>query len=352
MKHKKLILATIIILFFIFLALGVYCFSLKSVSKDSEEVTFIVEAGSSKIKIADNLKSAGLVRSKYALLVYLFFHSDYNLQAGTYSLNRNMDASDIIKKINSGDVKVDTVNFTFVEGKNVNDLIKLIANKFFYEESDIKKVLNDKDFIKLLMEKYDFLTDEILNDNIYYALEGYLFPDTYEILETSSIEDIIMKMLDNTKAKLSSVDLSNSSYTIHEILSMASIVELEAIKDDDRSRVAQVLYKRLEMGKGLGSDVTTYYAVKKTMGDVLTLNDLKTASPYNTSEMNTSMAGKLPIGPICNPSLSSIKAVLNPSDTEYVYFVANTCTGEIFFNVTGTEHMAKAAELRRICETN
>lgn len=355
MKKIKLKKSVVIILIaiFVFMVLGIsaYIFGLQGF-KSKENVTFTVKEGASKLAIVDDLKSAGLVRSKTVSLIYLIFNKKLTLQAGTYTFSRDMNAPDIIKKISRGDIKVDTVTITFVEGKNVNDYIKVISDKLSIPKTEVKSVFEDKEFMKYLVEKYDFLTETVLNDNIYYALEGYLFPDTYEFLETASVKDVIIRMLDNTKAKLSSIEI-NSDYSIHEILSMASIVELEAVFENDRRMVAQVIYKRLEMGKGLGTDVTTYYATHKVMGvDKLTFSDLSSVNPYNTSEMNQSMAGKLPIGPICNPSLDSIKAVLNPSDTNYVYFVANTCTGEVFFNVSDVDHVKKSKELQSICATN
>ncbi len=342
---KKAIVITIVVLILVFSLLGLYGFSLKSVSKNSEVVSFTVQSGTSKIQIVENLKTAGLIRSKTALLIYLFFNDDIKLQAGKYDLNRNMSATDILKIISSGDVKIDTVKVTFVEGKNINDYIKLLSENFSYTENEIKEVLASQEFTEELVEKYDFLTDEVINGNIYYALEGYLFPDTYEFAENASIEEIIIKILDNTKVKLESLGLEDSEYTIHQILTMASIVELEAVSESDRARVAQVIYKRLEIGKGLGMDVTTYYAVKKSLGDTLTMSDLRTVNPYNTSESNSSMAGKLPIGPICNPSLMSINAVLNPSDTDYIYFYANIKTHEVFFANTYEEFIAIQREV-------
>lgn len=342
---KKIVVVFIAFLVFVLLVIGLYGFSLKSVSKDSETVNFTVKSGSSKTKIIDDLKTAGLIRSKTSLLIYLYFNSDLNLQAGKYELNRNMNAVDILKYISSGNAQVDTVKFTFIEGKNVNDFIKLMSEQFSFTENEIKEVLSSRDFMEELIEKYDFLTDEVLNGNIYYALEGYLFPDTYEVMRNATIKEIIIKILDNTKVKLESLELQNNDYTIHEILSMASIVELEAVSESDRARVAQVIYKRLEMGKGLGMDVTTYYAVKKALGETLTMSDLKTVNPYNTSESNSSMAGKLPVGPICNPSLMSIRAVLNPSDTNYIYFYANIHTHEVFFANTYEEFIAIQREV-------
>ena len=351
LKKKVFVFLSIFILF-IALLIGSYFFSLKSISKESQDVSFTVQSGSSKIEIVEDLKNAGLIRSKYALLVYLFFHSDLNLQAGKYELNRNMDAVDILKTIHNGDIKIDTIKVTFVEGKTVEDYIQVISDAFPYTENEIKEVLASREFMQELIEKYDFLTDEILNDNIYYALEGYLYPDTYEFMEDVTIKEIFIRMLDNTKMKLESLSLENSEYTIHQILTMASIVELEGANESDRAAFAQVIYKRLELGMTLGMDTTTYYAVQKSRSEGLTITDLNVLNPYNTRSTNNAMAGKLPVGPIGNPSLNAINAVLNPSDTDYVYFVANTCTGETFFNINYEDHLAKTRELKSICATN
>ena len=354
MKKRRLKKGVIVflILFMIIplILVGTYFYSISSVSKQSEVVSFTVQSGSSKIRIIEELKNARLIRSKYALLTYLFFHDDLNLQAGKYELDRNMNAVDILKKISGGKVLVDTVKVTFVEGKNMNDYIKVISNNFPYTEAEIKEVLASKEFTKELVEKYDFLTDEVLSDNIYYALEGYLFPDTYQFKGDVTIKEIFIKILDNTKVKLETVDLTNTEYTVHEILTLASIIELEASKEEDRPVVSQVFYNRLAKNMNLGSDITTYYAAKKELGEKLTNEDLELINPYNTRKLS---AGKLPIGPVCNPSLSSINAALKPSgDNNYLYFVANTCTKEIFYFENLLDHSKKSRELRSICATN
>ena len=338
MKLKRKVVVLFLSLFALaFLLLGIYGFCLTKVNNSEEVVNFTIEGGTSKIKIVDDLKESGLIRSSLALKIHLFFHNDITLQAGKYELKRNMNATEIIENLHQGKVISESVKVTFIEGKNMTDFIHTITSNFPYTEDEVKEVLSSREFMKELVEKYDFLTDEVLNGNIYYALEGYLFPDTYEFPKNASIKDILIKILNNTEAKLESLDLKESDYSIHEILTMASIVELEAVSEEDRRRVAQVIYKRLEMGKGLGMDVTTYYAVKKSLKEALSMNDLRTVNPYNTSESNSGMAGKLPVGPICNPSLMSISAVLNPSDTEYIYFYANINTHEVFFANTYEE---------------
>ncbi len=351
MKKIKLRKWVVVVLVFLILglaSLGLYGYFLQPVSQTSEEVTFVVPAGSSKVAVATQLKDAKLIKSKYAMLLYLFFNSDVNLQAGKYTLNRNMNATAILDKFHKGDVTIDVKTFTFVEGKTVLDLAKVIASNFSYTEEEVKAVLKNEEFIKKMIEKYDFLTEDVLNGNIYYALEGYLYPDTYEILEDASIEEILIKLLDNTKVKLSSLDFGGTNYSMHELLTMASIVELEGSNLEDRAKFAQVIYKRLDLGMTLGMDTTSKYVAQM---EGTTVN-YSVMSPYNTRRTDVGMAGKLPVGPIGNPSLSSIDAVLHPSDTDYIYFVANTCTGENFFNVDLMEHSKKARELKTICATN
>jgi UPF0755 protein len=344
-KLKKWVIILISILLIIFLGIGLFSFSLSGF-KSSDVVHFEVRSGASKKEIVHDLKSANLIRSEFSTLVYLLINKS-SLQAGTYEFSRNMSSPEIIKKISKGDIEIDSVSITLVEGKNMTDFITLITDNFSYTKDEVVSVINDEEFLKKLIEKYDFLTDSVLNGNIYYALEGYLFPDTYVFYENASIEDIIITMLNNTRDKLASVidEINNSEYSVHEVLTMASIVELEAVTKSDRESVAQVIYKRLGMGKGLGMDVTTYYAVKKALGEELTMNDLRSTSPYNTSESNSNMAGQLPVGPICNPSLESINAVLNPSDTDYLYFYANIKTHEVFFASTYEEFITIQKEV-------
>ena len=137
-------------------------------------------------------------------------------------------------------------------------------------------------------------------------------------------------MLNETNKKLETIkdEINASKYSIHEILTMASIVEKEAISYSDRQKVAQVIYKRLNINMNLGMDVTTYYGVGKSLKETLTNLDLNDENPYNTRI--TSFIG-LPVGPICNPSIDSIKAVLNPAETDYTYFYADVITGNVYF---------------------
>lgn len=345
MQKRLLILCTIV--FILSLSAGAFIYFGLQAKKDNKEVIFTLNSGTSKLTVAEKLEEAGLIKSNLALKAYLFFHTDMNLQAGTYDLNSNMTPVEILEKIARGEVKNESVSVTLVEGRRLTEYVKNIAEKLKVTEEALLNKMSDKEYLQTLINKYWFIDETILQEELYYPLEGYIFPDTYQFLENSTTEEIIEKILNHMEQKLEPIKekINASEYSTHEILSMAAIIELEAVSENDRNTVSQVIYKRLQKGQGLGMDVTTYYAVKKEMGAGLTLSDLKTQNPYNTSEMNATMKGKLPIGPICNPSFMSINAVLNPSDTDYLYFYADVKTGMVYFTKTYEEHLAIQKEI-------
>ena len=309
--------------------LSLYFYSINSKSNKDEKITFNIDNGTSTKEIVNNLYEAGLIKSKLSTFVYIKLHNNLIIQAGTYELNRNLSTKEILNILDSGKIINNTVTITFVEGKKITDYIKQIKEIFGYSEEDILNTINDKEYIKGLREKYSFLGEEVLNDNIYYPLEGYLFPSTYEFYKDASINTIFEKMLDKTGNVLDnySTSIERSGFSLHEILTMASIIENETMVKEDRSIASQVIHKRLNLNMSLGMDVTAYYGVKKDLTEELTTSDLRDNNAYNTR--NTSFIG-LPVGPISNPSTSSIEAALNPSDTDYLYFYADK-SGKLHF---------------------
>lgn len=346
-KNKKLIIIVLlIVVVLVSLSIILYNVGLGAVSKKSETVKFKVVAGDSKITVINNLKSANLIKSQFSLFAYVFFHNDLNLQAGEYELDRNMEAKEIIDRIATGKIVDDrkVISMTFVEGKRLKSYVELISKTMSISEDDILKKINDKEFLNSLIEKYWFVTDDILNKDLYYPLEGYLYPSTYEFYANSSIENIIYRLLDEMGKKLEPYKekMSEKNLSVHQVLAMASIIEKEALSTEDRKSVSQVIYKRLELNMNLGMDVTTYYAVQKDMTDALTYVDLNTNNPYNTR--NSAVKG-LPVGAICNPSLDSIDAVFTPSDTDYIYFYADIVTGKVYFAKDYNEFLQYKKEL-------
>ncbi len=295
---------------------------LSPVGQESELVTFVIEPRTSKVDIVKNLKKANLIKNETAAIIYLGIHR-MNLQAGEYLLDRSESTKVILNNIAKGLIKgPETITVTFVEGKRITDYAKVISEKFGYPYDDVIKVFKDRDYAQELIGKYPFLSNSILSNDIYYPLEGYLFPSTYSFYETASVKDIIEKMLKETGIRLNNLksNIDDMSVNIHDLLTMASIVENEGTNATNRAQIAQVIYKRLNIGMNLGMDATTYYAVQKNLGEPITKKDLMSTNKYNT-RLLTNLG--LPVGPICNPSLESITAVLNPSQTNYIYFFAS-----------------------------
>lgn len=333
MKNKKLFIVLGVILGIIIALIATYFILLTPSSKSNKVITFTVKKGDGKEKIVDNLKDAKLIRSKYAAIIYLVISGNKNLQAGSYEFSRDMSTQDIIKSLNSGDVIKEfkpSVKITLKEGVTLKEYMKLISDETNIDFDEAIKKVNDKSFLKGLIADYWFLTNDILDDDIYYALEGYLFPETYEFYKETTVEQVIRRILNVTNEKLSPLkeEIKKSKYSVHEIFIIASIAEKEANKYEDRKMVTQVINKRLELNMSLGMDVTSYYGVQKSMKETLTKVDLNDENPYNTRV--TTFIG-LPVGPICNPSIGSIKAALEPADTDYVYFIADVDTGKVYF---------------------
>ncbi len=343
MKKMLLIIIPITLVLFFIAALTFIKLGTGAVSKKNDkEIIFEIHAGDSRNTIVKNLKTAGLVKNKLAATIYINLHRGYNLQAAKYSLNRTMTLKEILTKFDKGEKYDDrvAVSLKFVPGKRLVDYAQTIADfKNKYQDpvvkvtkEDIINEINDSEYIKTLINKYWFLTDEVLNSEIYYALEGYLQPETYQFYTTATTKDIIERMLNATDKKLKPLesDIKNSGHSVHEILSAAAVIEKEANSDEDRAKVAQVIYKRISIGMNLGMDVTAYYAAKveQTIDNPYMYAWNFLPSKYNTR--NKDNLG-LPVGPICNPSLSSIKAALHPSDTNYLYFYADINTGKVYF---------------------
>lgn len=340
---KKIIIIILSIIALIILGSCIfYNVNLKAVSSDSSEVDFMVESGSTYYSIIPKLKKEGLIRSELCFKLYIKFNKVNDLEAGTYKLNKNMSVNEIVKTFSKGNnYNPDAIVITFKEGKHMRNIASTISKYTNNTEDEVFNLLNNKEYLNTLIDTYWFIDESILNPGIYYSLEGYLYPNTYEFNNKDvTIEEIFKVMLDEMDKKLSQykTDLLSNKYSIHEILTLASIVELEGAMSDDRAGIAGVFYNRLNSNWALGSDVTTYYAAKIEMSDRdLYKSEIDDANDYNTRSNH--LAGKLPIGPICNPSIESIKAVLYPEASDYYYFVSDL-NGKTYFAKTYEEHLS------------
>lgn len=353
-KKKGKLIVRIILYIILFLIIAVmsaccyFCYLFTTpVSKESEEVTIQIENGSSMKTIVSTLKEEDLIRNEYFALIYIKINNVSDLKAGNYILDKNMKLRELFKTLKKGsNVTEKTVMITFNEGKNMRGFASIIDKKTSNSYDEVFKTLEDQEYMKELINKYWFLDETILSKDIYYPLEGYLAPDTYEFKVNASVKDIFEKLLDQTDKILSEskTEIENNKLSTHQIITLASMVESEGVTLDDRKNIAGVFMNRLNNGMSLGSDVTTYYAFKVDLGERdLYKSELNSNNPYNTR--STANAGKLPVGPICNPSKEAILASINYTANDYLYFVADK-NMKVYFNKTDADHNKTIRELK------
>lgn len=341
-NFRNMAIILLVVFTTVILALGVY-YKVNMAGTSNSDTKKIVNIEEGTINdIAKTLKDNNLIKNVSIFKVYIKLTNKSNLKAGTYELSENMGVEKIVKILEKGTkYNPNEISITFKEGINIRKIATLISENTNNSYDDVIKKASDEIFIDTLINKYWFLTEDIKNKNIYYSLEGYLFPDTYRFNNREvTTEEIFTKMLDEMDKKLSKYKdkINKSDLSIHEIITLASVVELEGAKATDRKGVAGVFYNRLASSAypTLGSDATTYYASKiDDWSYSLTykeLNDCK--NKYNTRcSSNTG----LPVGPICNPGIESIEATINPDKHEYYYFVAD-CNGKVYLTKNSTEH--------------
>lgn len=345
MKKIKLISIIIILLIIVFLG-NKLMFS--KVSSNNNEIEVEIPLGSGASTIANILKENNVIRSKIGFKIYTKLSKEANFQAGTYYLKQNMSLKEITQMLQSGIMyDPNELTITYLEGKNIRWLANKIEEVTNNSKEDVYNLLEDEDYINSIIEKYWFITDNIKNEDIYYSIEGYLFPDTYALKNKDvTVEEIFEKMLNQMEQVLNKYkdEIEESSYNTHQILTLASIVEMESVLEEDRRDVASVIYNRLDNNMAIQSDVTTYYAFKIDMGERdLYQKEIDKYNPYNTRGPN--MEGKLPVGPISSVSKSSIEAAIKPNNTNYLFFVADK-KGKVYFSKTNEEHNKIISELK------
>lgn len=342
MALAMLILTSALIIF----VCSYFNYQIGPVSKNNTLKTVVIEKGGIS-DIANTLKENNLIKDETMFKVYVKLTGKTNLKASTYELSENMGVKKIVEILESGnDYNPDEVKITFKEGINMREITSLISENTNNSEEDVYDLLKDDEYLDELIDSYWFITEDIKDSKIYYSLEGYLYPDTYIFMNKDvSVKEIFKKMLDEMNDKLTPYKekINNSDLSIHEILTLSSIVELEGASSSDRNGVAGVFYNRLNSDMTLGSDVTTYYGIKLDMSERdLTKAELNDCNNYNT---RCSTFKSLPVSPICIASIESIEAVLEPTEHDYYYFVADK-NKKTYFTKTYEEHLDMVSKLK------
>jgi UPF0755 protein len=312
-------------------------FSDNPVSSDPMPIKFTVNRGESTREIADRLQKASIIRSAwYFSSLAQAKGSETSLQAGEYELRSDMLPSEILARFQQGVTRGNRV--VVPEGWRVAQIADMLAGE---------GITTRQAFLDSAGKAQP---DPSFGRPFGASAEGYLFPDTYYVPSGVSAADVSAMMVRNFEKKMDPglrLRAANRKMTIHQIVTLASIVEREAAVASERPAIAGVFYNRLSEGMALQTDPTVQYAaagVEPPPGIYwkkdLTLEDLKLESPYNTY-----VKKGLPPGPICNPGLASIRAVLDPASNEYIYFVAKS-DGSHMFAKTYEEHLLNVQKQR------
>ena len=310
-------------------------------SKSDKDVSVTIPQGSGAAAIVKILDEKGLVRNTLCAKIHARIGGYDSLQANTYVFSKSMSLPEMMKAINEGDFDyVSRQQFTVVEGATVLQAAEAMAKELPFTKDEILAAWADKTYLNKLINKYWFLTDEILADGIMYPLEGYLYPETYFVTsEDPSIEEVTTMMLDHTDKVLTKrkSDIKKMDMTVHQFLTLSSVVENESLFKKDRPKIAGVFINRLNKNMPLQSDITVLYALQEKRVAV-TNKDLQVDSKYNTYK-NTG----LPVGPVCSPSADTMDDVLNYEKSDYYYFFAKK-DGTVIYSKTLAEHEKAVSE--------
>lgn len=319
---KKRITIVLMGLFFLlatvfFLWFGLY-FVQPADMAGSEQVV-LVEEGISLRQVAANLEDKGIIKNKTFFLLWARLKGyGKRIKSGEYSLSPAMAPVKIFDILTKGIIITHPV--TFPEGFSAKQIGETLSQKIDIDKSEFLSLVNDP----AILNKHGISAR---------SLEGYLYPDTYNFSRAQSPESIIDVMVERFNEVISPFQerIKGTGMTLEEVVILASIVEKETGKADERPLIASVFLNRLQTGMRLESDPTVIYGIEDFNGN-LTRSDLKRYTPYNTYAIKG-----LPPGPISNPGIESIRAVLYPADTDYLYFVSKN-DGSHYFSRTLEEH--------------
>ena len=314
----------------------------------TETVEIEVPLGAGSGYIGELLEENGLVRSSTIFRFYTRFKNESSFQAGTYTLSPSQSIDELIETLKTGKViVVPDIKLVIPEGFTIDQVIARLAKVAEIPKEEISEQLSDREYIQSLVNEHEMLTEEVLQEGIYHPLEGYLFPATYEFNKGVTLNEIIDEMLLPTESMYQEYKdrLADSGRTFHETLALASVVEKEAVSTEDRKEIAGVFENRLNDGMKLQSDPTVWYGTGET-SIFTSFADLENDSLYNTYRYEG-----IPIGPIAAVSRDAFEAVLNPNDTENIYFYARPPregfpNGEVLFEVDYEDHQQNVNKYR------
>ena len=309
----------------------------------TELVAFEIKQGASVKQVSKALEKEGIIRNSKLFNFYLKFKNVSGFKSGLYQVSKSMTLDEIIAEL-SGAGKDKNQNVTKVlirEGEQLTDIAKEVEKSTKYSAEDFMAKVQDEDFLRYLVQKFPKLLTQSFNGyQVKYVLEGYLYPATYDMNDSKTLQMLITEMVAKTDKVMSKYydKILESDYTLQQIMALASLIEKEGTKLEDRKKISSVFHNRIKENMMLQTDVSVQYALGEHK-EALSLSDLKVDSPYNLYQNY----GVGP-GPYNSPSEDSIVAALEPENTEYLYFLADIHTKEIYYAKTYEEHLELKAK--------
>ena len=309
----------------------------------TELVAFEIEQGASVKEVSKALEKEGIIRNSKLFNFYLKFKNVSGFKSGLYHVSKSMTLDEIIAEL-SGQGKDKDQNATKVlirEGEQLTDIAKEVEKSTKYSAEDFMAKVQDEDFLRYLVQKFPKLLTQSYNGyQVKYVLEGYLFPATYDMNDSKTLQMLITEMVAKTDEVMSKYydKILASDYTLQEIMALASLIEKEGTKLEDRKKISSVFHNRIKENMKLQTDVSVQYALGEHK-EALSLSDLEVDSPYNLYQNY----GVGP-GPYNSPSEDAIVAALEPEKTDYLYFLADIKTKEIYYAKTYEEHLELKAK--------
>lgn len=309
----------------------------------TELVSFEIEQGASVKEVSKALEKEGIIRNSKLFNFYLKFKNVSGFKSGLYHVSKSMTLDEIIAEL-SGAGKDKDQNATKVlirEGEQLTDIAKEVEKSTKYSAEDFMAKVQDEDFLRYLVQKFPKLLTQSYNGyQVKYVLEGYLFPATYDMNDSKTLQMLITEMVAKTDEVMSKYydKILKSDYTLQQIMALASLIEKEGTKLEDRKKISSVFHNRIKENMKLQTDVSVQYALGEHK-ESLSLSDLEVDSPYNLYQNY----GVGP-GPYNSPSEDSIVAALEPEKTDYLYFLADIHTKEIYYAKTYEEHLVLKAK--------
>ena len=309
----------------------------------TELISFEIEQGASVKEVSKALQDEGIIRNSKIFNFYLKFKNVSGFKSGLYHVSKSMTLDEIIAEL-SGQGKDKDQNATKVlirEGEQLTEIAKEVEKSTKYSAEDFMAKVQDEDFLRYLVQKFPKLLTQSYNGyQVKYVLEGYLFPATYDMNDSKTLQMLITEMVAKTDEIMSKYydKILASDYTLQETMAMASLIEKEGTKLEDRKKISSVFHNRIKDNMMLQTDVSVQYALGEHK-EALSLEDLEVDSPYNLYKNY----GVGP-GPYNSPSEDAIVAAMEPANTEYLYFLADIHTKEIYYAKTYEEHLELKAK--------